>query len=138
MNLLRVYAKLFFSSSARVSAEFKGAGIQLVVHALFLQQFFVIAAFDDAAAVQDQYLVGVFDGGQSMGNDEDGAAFHQGIHAPLDDLFGTGIDGAGGFVQDHDGGIGYSGSGDGQQLALALGEDGAAAFEQGIIALASI
>ena len=47
---------------------------------------------------------------------------HQGVHAALDDGLGVGVDRAGGLVHDHDRGIGHSRAGDGQQLALALGQ----------------
>ena len=42
--------------------------------------------------------VAVHDGGQAVGNHKGGPSAHQLIHPFLDDLFGTGIDGAGGFI----------------------------------------
>ena len=70
-----------------------------------------------------------------MGDDKGGAPGHQGVHAPLDDGLGVGVDGAGGFVHDHDRGIGHRRPGNGQQLALALGQVGAVAGQHGVVAV---
>ena len=60
-------------------------------------------------------------------------ALHQRVHALLDEGLGAGVDGGGGLVQDHHRGVGHSGPGDGQQLALALGELLALAGDDGLV-----
>ena len=70
-----------------------------------------------------------------MGNDKDGASFHQFIHAPLHDGLGAGVDGRGRLIQNHDRGICHSRAGDGQQLPLSLGEVAAVVAQRGIVAL---
>src|SRR5699024_2130552 len=52
------------------------AGVELVILALFGDQFVVAAALDDAALLQDDDAVGVADGGQPVGDDKGGAAVH--------------------------------------------------------------
>src|SRR5699024_2117343 len=61
-------------------------------------------------------------GGQPVGDDERGAPLHQFGQGVLDELFGVGVHVAGGLVQNHDFGVGGHGPGDGQELALALGD----------------
>ena len=67
-----------------------------------------------------------------MGNDKDGAAGHQGVHAPLDDGLSACVNGGGSLIQDHHRGIGHSGPGNGDELPLALGQVGAVAGEHGV------
>ena len=115
------------------SLQLEGPGIELVILALLFQQLVVCAALDDAAVVHDHDHIGVADGGQAVGDHEDRAAFHEGVHAGLDDLLGAGIDGGSGLVQDHDRGVGHGRAGDGDQLALALGQAGSVALKDGVI-----
>ena len=70
-----------------------------------------------------------------MGDDEDRAALHQVIHAGLHDFLGTGIDGGRGLVEDQRWWIGHRGAGDGDQLALALGQTGTIALKHRVVAL---
>ena len=70
-----------------------------------------------------------------MGDDKDGPALHQLVHALLDQGLGPGVDGAGGLVQDQHRRVRHGGPGDGQQLPLALGQVGAVGGHQGVIAL---
>ena len=48
--------------------------------------------------------------------------------------FGTGINGGGGLIQDQHRRIRHGGPGNGQKLALALGEIGAVAGDHGVVA----
>lgn len=98
-------------------------------------EFVVGAAFDDLAVVEDHDDVGVLDGRESVGDDEDGASFHEGVHAALNEGFGAGIDGGGCFIQDHHGRIADGCAGDGEKLALSLAESGAVASEDGVVTL---
>lgn len=121
--------------SPPLSLQLEGAGVKLVVGAVLGHEFFVGAAFDDAAVIEDHDDVGILNGGEAVGDDEDGAAFHEGIHAALNEGFGTGVDGGGGFIKDHHRWIADGGPGDGKELSLALAESGAVTGKDGVIAL---
>ena len=69
-----------------------------------------------------------------MGDDEGGAALHQGVHALLHQRLRAGIDGGGGLVQNHDGRIGHFCPGNGNELPLTLGELGAVAGKLRLVA----
>ena len=49
------------------------------------------AAFYDLTMVQNTYLVGIFDGGETMGNDQGGTVFHQMEHGILYQFLRLGI-----------------------------------------------
>ena len=59
------------------------AVVQVGVESIPCHQSFVITAFDDVAVFHHQNAVGVFDGGQPVGDDEAGAALSQEIHGSL-------------------------------------------------------
>ena len=75
----------------------------MCIEAVLGHEGVVGALFDDFAVPHHKNLVGAADGGESMGYDEAGAAFHEFGEGGLDSQFGAGIDGAGGFVQDEHG-----------------------------------
>ena len=56
-----------------------------------------------------------------MGDYEAGSAFHEVIHGFLDLDFGSGVYGAGGFIEDQDLRVSQDGSGDREELFLTLG-----------------
>ena len=94
------------------------------------------AAFNDAAAFQDDDAVAVADSGEAVGNDEGRAVFHQGVHASLHEFLGAGVDAAGRLIEDEHGRIGYGGTRNGQQLALTLAEVSSVGIEDGMVAVA--
>ena len=49
----------------------------MVIKPVCIEKLLVFAFFDDFAVVNDQYLVGIADGAQAVGNNKTGAAFHQ-------------------------------------------------------------
>ena len=53
----------------------------------------MVATFDNAAVVHDHDDVRVDDGGQTMGDYEDGAAGHEAVQAFLHHFFGPRVDG---------------------------------------------
>ena len=93
------------------------------------------AALDDTALLQYHDHVRVHNGGQTVGDDEHRAALHQLIHTPLDNGFGAGVDGGGSLVQNQAGRVGNRRTGDGDELALTLGEVGAVVGEQRVVTL---
>ena len=92
------------------------------------------AGFDDAAFVHDDDAVGLAHGRQAVGNDEHGAALADVLHVALDDGLRLVVQGAGGFVQDEDAGVGEQGAGDGDALALPAREAAALFAHQGVVA----
>ena len=80
------------------------------------------AALGHPAVGDHQDLVGVPDGGQAVGNGDDGLAPGQLRQGVLDQMLVLGIDAGGGLVQDDDGGVLQDGPGDGDPLPLPAGE----------------
>ena len=95
----------------------------------------MVALFDDIAVAHDQNEVGAANGRQTVGDDEAGTAFHEGIHGLLDLDLSTGIDAGGGLIENEDLGVGQDGTGNGQQLLLTLRDVGAFLVEDGVITL---
>ena len=69
------------------------------------------ALLDQLTVVDHQNLVGFADGAEAVGDDKAGASMHQPQHGLLDVLLGTGIDAAGGFVEDQDARVGKDSTG---------------------------
>ena len=80
-------------------------------------------------------LVHGAEGGEAVGDADDGAVFGEVVDGFLDFGLGLGIERGGGFVEDEDGGVADEGAGDGDALALAAGEALAAFAEGGVVAL---
>ena len=60
----------------------------------------MLATFDDPALVQHHDVVGILDRRQPVGDHKGRTAFHQAVHARLDQTFRTRIDGGGRLIQD--------------------------------------
>lgn len=54
--------------------------------------------FDEFAFGNHEDLIGVTNGGEAVGDNERGAVFHQALEGFVDEAFGFGIEGGGGFV----------------------------------------
>ena len=78
------------------------------------------SAFGNTILGENQYFFGVTNGGKPVGNDKGGSALHQCVHPLLYQRLGAGVDGGGGFVQNHDRRISHRGTGNGNELALPL------------------
>ena len=78
----------------------------------------MVATFNNFTMIKDHNNVTVHNGGETVGDDENGTAFHQFVHAALNDGFCSGINGRRSFVQNHDRRIRYGSTGDGQKLPL--------------------
>ena len=63
------------------------AGIKLIILSFLRDQLIMAAALNDAALLQNRDAVGIADGGQTVGDDEDGAPLHELVHALLDERF---------------------------------------------------
>ena len=107
--------------------------VQRIVKPAFFQQFAVVAAFLDLAVLDDQDAVGFDDGAQAVGDDEGGAVFHHFGHGLLDQLFRFRVQRGGGFVENEDLRFFQHGPGDGDALALAVGQEDAALADHGLV-----
>lgn len=83
------------------------------------------ATLGDASGVDDEDLVGVTDGGQAVGDDDDRPSGRQLGQGPVNVSFGGGIGLSGGLVQDEDRGVLEVGARQGDALALSPGEESA-------------
>jgi hypothetical protein len=84
------------------------------------------AVLDDAAFLDRDDPVAVAHGGEPVRDDEHGAAMHDALHVLLDDALAFIIERAGRLVEDQDARIHDQRARDGDALALAAGEAGAA------------
>ena len=80
------------------------------------------AGFHDAASLDHMDAVGVAHGGQAVGDHQGGAALHQPFEGGLDEGLALGVEGAGGLVEQQDGGVLEEGAGNGDTLTLAAGQ----------------
>ena len=92
------------------------------------------AFFDDAAFVQDDEPVHRSDGGEAVGDGDDGFAVHHFVEAFLDGGFDFGVKRAGSFVKQQNRRVFEHNAGDGDALALAAGKFHAAFADVRIIA----
>ena len=95
----------------------------------------MITALDDLSILQNHDGVGVPHGGETVGDHEGGPFCHQTVHALLDVLFCSRIDGARRFIEDQDRCPGYRRSRDIKKLSLALTQVRAIALQNRVIAL---
>lgn len=103
--------------------QFQSPCLELMVGSVVeLHQFPVVNALDDPPVFQKQNGAGVSNGEETVGDDKDGSALHQGIHPPLNECLGVGNKAGGGPIEDQYRWIGHGSPGNGQQLALCLGE----------------
>lgn len=71
---------------------------ETLVYAVLPHQFFVGAALGDPAVVYDQNLVGVLDGGQTVGNGDDRLATGQLGQSGLDQMLVLRVNAGGGYM----------------------------------------
>ncbi|MNN23768.1 hypothetical protein D3C81_1371740 [compost metagenome] len=99
---------------------------QLLLHqprilAARAQQFGVRALLANLAVFHDDDAVRLDDGGKAVGDDDGGAALHQGVERLLYQLFAGGVERAGGFIEDEDLRRAQDGAGNRDALLLAAG-----------------
>ena len=82
----------------------------------------MIATFDDAAAADHQYLVGVGDGGEAVGDNERRAACPHLAQRGLNRRLGPPVESAGRFVEHQEARIGQERASQAHPLALAARE----------------
>ena len=109
--------------------------VEVVVAAALGVERFVRAAFDDAAAFDDQDLLGAAYGGQPVRDHKCRAPAHQVAQPFLDQRFGFGVQAGGSFVQDQDARIGEDGARDRHALLLPAGQADAAFTHDRVVLL---
>ena len=87
----------------------------------------MITALDDLSVLQNHDGVGVPHGGEAVGDHEGSPFCHQTVHALLDVLFRSRIDGARRFIEDENGRIFKEDAGNGDALLLPAGQERTAA-----------
>src|SRR6266853_1058304 len=92
------------------------------VKAAALDQFLMGAAFNDAAAVEDQNQIGVLNGGKALRDDERRSPFAEAAHGLPDEPLGLRVHAGGGVVEDENARVHQEGAGDRQALALAAAQ----------------
>jgi len=105
--------------------QFKCTGIQLVVLTLLCNQILMISAFNDLSVIQNNNHIGIFNGRKPVGDDKHRSAFHQSIHAALNNGFRSGVNRRSRFVQNHDRRVGNGGACNRKKLTLSLRKIGA-------------
>ena len=105
---------------------FKLPAVQGVVISTQSEQFFMAALLHDSSVPDYQDQISLADGGQPVGDQEGGPVLQQVFNGVLNQLFGLGVDGGGGLVQDKDSGVGQHRSCKGDQLLFTGGEPVAA------------
>src|SRR4051794_39989257 len=97
-------------------------GEHLRVEAAVGDQGFVGAFFDDFAVAQDVDAVGFADAREAVRDEQDGAAREQFADRGEELVLGLGVEGGGGFVEDHEGRVAEEEAGQGDALPLAAAE----------------
>ena len=121
-----------------ISGQFGLTGIELIVAPPLRDQIVMVAPLNDLALFQHHDGLRVPDRGEPVGNHKHGSAGHQRVHAPLNEFLRSGVDGGGCLVQNQHRRVGAGGSGDVQQLPLALTEVSAVAGQPGLIAIGQV
>ena len=93
--------------------------MQLRIDAIFGDEGGVSALFDNLTMIENNDHVSVFNGGQTMGDDQNGAVLAESFQSILNGAFRLIVKSAGGLVQNQNRGIFEDGPCDGQALALA-------------------
>lgn len=98
------------------------------------REIFISALLGDGAiGGKHDDAVGAFDGGEAMGDGDGGVvAAEEGGEGGIDEGFGLGVKGGGGFVEDQDVRVFDEGPGNGDSLLLAARELGAAGANGGV------
>ena len=91
--------------------------IEVGVEAALGEELIVAALLHNVAVPHDENQIRVLNGGEAVGDDEAGAAFHQIGHGLLDEVLGAGIHGGGGLVQNQNLVVGQNGPGDGEPVS---------------------
>ena len=98
------------------------AHVQTMIKPAPIQKLLMRALFDNLSVVDDDDVVRIADGAQSVRDHKRSPPLHQAQQRFLDARFGARVNTAGGFIQNQNAGIGENGARDCQKLALPLTE----------------
>src|SRR5699024_920435 len=96
-------------------------GDEAAVNALLRHKFVVVAGLDDAPLVDNQDLIGVTNGIEPVGNDQQGLAPAQLGDGLLDVALVVGVHAGSGLIQNDDGSILQNAASNGDSLPLSAG-----------------
>lgn len=96
--------------------------VEACVVPIFCEEIFVGPDFDDAAVVEDGDLVGIANGGDTMGDEDACRCFRIASEAAKDAFFGIGVYAGQRVVEDEDRGASHERACDGGALFLSAGE----------------
>ena len=94
----------------------------------------VRASRDDFAVIENDDRRGVADRGKTVRDDQDGFADDELLERELDGGLAVAVEGAGGLVEDENGGVAEEGAGEGEALFLSARETRAAFADEGFVA----
>lgn len=100
-----------------------------------LEERLVRAALGDAALLEHDDAVRLLDGREAVRDGDCRAALRDAVERRLHDLLAAHVDGAGRLVEDQEFGLADYGASDGDALALASGELGAAFADVRVVPL---
>ena len=94
MRALSNFARLSSTAQQRVTGyarltKLSHPMVQLPVLAVLREKLIMRATFNNPSLLQHHNCVGVADGGKPVGDHEDGAPRHEGVHAALDEGLGV-------------------------------------------------
>lgn len=72
--------------------QFKRSRVKLIVRSLFRDKFFVIAALDYSAVIENHNHIGIHNRGKPVSDNEYRSALHKPIHSALNYRFRSRID----------------------------------------------
>ena len=100
--------------------------VQSGINAVVGYQFVVRSVFDDSSMIENEDLICVADGAQSMRDDKSGAAVEQDFQRILQSRLGSTVDAAGGFIQNQNCRVRQHGSCETDELPLTGTHSGSA------------
>ena len=109
--------------------------VERIVAALFLEQFLVTANLNNPSSVHNNDFIRISDGGETVGNNQTGAVFHQIDHGILNVLLCACIHRGGCFIQNQNLGICQNCTGDCKELSLTLRQSCPCLFEECLVLL---
>ena len=112
--------------------------VQRRIAAAGLDQGFVAAVLDQAAALEGHNAVGRPDGGEPVRDNQHCPALGDFAHVLLDDALALVVERAGRFVEDEDPRVGNERARDRDTLALAAGKRGTAFADDRVVALGQL
>jgi len=109
---------------------------EVLVDSSHVDELLVVALLDDLTVLENHNLVGILDGTESVGNDDDGLAslVNQLIESSLDLEFRLSVKGRSSFIKENDVRVANESSGNSHSLLLASRETHSSFSYNGVVA----